>query len=129
MSDGLKVVALKSFVYGPPGEAWVRERGEIFSMIGGPHDYTMLGKGRHVREAEESELKGEFKCDCGSVFAYRMGYEMHLTGRIHPQSPNYAHNGRTHRDGPTAREVDSEFLPAVSSGERLSQKEIPIIGG
>lgn len=128
MSDGLKVVALKSFVY----DKVVREKGEIFSLIGGLHDYTMLGKGRHVREVEKSELKGEFKCDCwGQEFAYRMGYEMHLTGRIHPQSPNYAHNGRTHREGPTAREIDPEFLPAVSGGgsERLSQKEIPIIGG
>ena len=122
MSDGKQVVILRprGFVYAEI----VRELGEVLSMVGGLHDYSMI-KFRHVRVVDENDES--IPCDaCSKTFATRMGYEMHLIGRIHPTSPQYDPEGRTKlpRNEPTLVTP----LVGVSAGDeaRLKAKDVPI---
>ena len=121
MSDGKQVVALKVFSY--EAVDGVKEKDEIFSLAGQRHDYSLL-KFRHVREVDSGDEAIE--CDaCTKTFATRMGYDLHLDGRIHPQSPNYDPEGRQKLDRTAPRLVTPLAGVSGPGDTRLRKKEVP----
>lgn len=120
MSDGTLVYAVKSFNYADSGE--VVEPGELFYLRGLANDRKLVDH-NFVRE-----VRGEVqrtRCDaCAKDFVDDSFYHIHLNGRIHPESPNYAGpEARTSLEGPLPAE--RELVAAIGSPK---VKRVPLLG-
>ena len=97
-----------------------RETGEAFDLAGMRNDELLL---KHRYLAEVPVGTEERKCDmCSKWFVDDTAYNRHLSGRQHPESPNYdGPEARTHGEAPTPRE---EILAAESGppGRRVQPK-------
>lgn len=106
--------SVKSFEFGYGGKQV--EPGEIFGMKGLRNDAFLRDHGYVGRASESKAAKGERRtCDaCSKIFAEERWYIIHLSGRQHPQSPNYEEGALTKGEKPTPQVA--ELLTGNATG-------------
>ena len=79
------------------------EPGQIFGMSGLIQDEKLRRHGYVGRASESKAAKGERRtCDaCSKSFVDERFYNIHLSGRQHPKSPNYQEGSLTEGEKPT----------------------------
>lgn len=80
-----------------------KEKGELFQLGGGVLDETLKKINYIIKVGQGRAAKAEQRtCDaCHKTFASESFYTIHLSGRQHPQSPNYQPGSRTEGEKPT----------------------------
>ncbi len=93
--------SVKSFEFGYNGKQI--EPGQIFGMAGLRNDAFLREHGYVGRASDSKAAKDERRtCDaCSKTFAAERWYIIHLSGRQHPQSPNYQDRSLTEGEKPT----------------------------